>query len=229
MVDPAKIKSGLSLVDERIQKALEKAGRPDDKVTLVAVTKTFPPEYLTTAIEHGVTDIGENRVQEFEAKKPKVKGTARWHLIGHLQRNKVKKAIEIFDIIQSVDSYKLAKEISKRSENDFEILIQVKSSGEESKFGLEMDGAEEEILRIAELDNIRIMGLMTIGRFVEEEALIRKSFTPVKEMFEDLKKHESNKLKMVHLSMGMSSDFELAIEEGANMVRIGSLIFGSRG
>ncbi|HEQ99190.1 MAG TPA: YggS family pyridoxal phosphate-dependent enzyme [candidate division Zixibacteria bacterium] len=229
MVDPDKIKSGLSKVNQRIYKALEKAGRRDDEVTLVGVTKTFPPEYLTIAIECGLTEIGENRVQEFEAKKPKVKGRARWHLIGHLQSNKVKKAIELFDIIQSVDSYKLAKEISKRADGDFEILIQVNSSGEESKFGLEMDGAEEEILKIAELGNIRIMGLMTIGRFVEDETLIRKSFAPVKEMFEELKKYESDRFKMVHLSMGMSSDFELAIEEGANMVRIGSLIFGSRG
>ncbi len=229
MVDPDKIRSGLSEVNERIRKALQKVGRPEDKITLVGVTKTFPPEYLTAAIECGITEIGESKVQEFEAKKPKVKGNARWHLIGHLQRNKVKKALPLFDMIQSVDSYKLAKEISKRAENKFEILIQVNSSGEKSKFGLEMDEAKEEILRIAELENIKIMGLMTIGRFVDDEALIRKSFTPVKEMFEDLKKYESDRLKMVHLSMGMSSDFELAIEEGANMVRVGSMIFGSRG
>jgi pyridoxal phosphate enzyme (YggS family) len=229
MVEPAQIKSRLAEVYERIEKARDKAGRKNEKITLVAASKTFPPEYITAAIESGITDIGENRVQEFEAKKPKVKGSAKWHLIGHLQRNKVAKALELFDIIQSVDSLKLAKEISKRAEKETEILIEVNSSGEKSKYGFAMDKAEEQILKIAELENIRIMGLMTIGRFVDDEILIRKSFAPVKTMFEDLKKFENNRLKMVHLSMGMSGDFELAIDEGANMVRIGSLIFGPRG
>lgn len=229
MIEPAQIKSRLAEVNERIEKARDKAGRKNEKITLVAVTKTFPPELITAAVASGVTDIGENRVQEFEVKKPKVTGSAKWHLIGHLQTNKVTKALELFDIIQSVDSVKLAMEISKRAEKEIEILIEVNSSGEDSKYGFEMDKAKDGILEIAELDNMRIMGLMTIGRFVDDEILIRKSFSPVKKMFDDLKKFENNRLKMVHLSMGMSGDFELAIDEGANMVRIGSLIFGPRG
>ncbi len=229
MIAASEIGSRLEAVRESINNALIKAGRRGDEITLVAVTKTFPAEFLSEAIRCGLTDIGESRVQDFEEKKPKVEGRARYHMIGHLQRNKVKNALELFDMIQSVDSIRLAKEISRRAEKMTEVLVQINSSGEESKYGFDMDEATDRLLEIAELDNLKVMGLMTIGRFTDDETLIRKSFTPVKEMFDDLKKHEHDKLRMVHLSMGMSSDFELAIDEGANMLRIGTQIFGTRG
>jgi len=229
MIVPVDIKKRLAEVNERIRNALISAGRQDAPVTLVAVTKTFPAEYVTTAIECGVTDIGESKVQDSAAKKPLVRGRANWHLIGHLQTNKVRKALEIYDLIQSVDSYKLAREISNRTEREIEILVQVNTSGEDSKFGLEPPLAQEETLRIAELEHIRVMGLMTIGPYVADETAIRKSFGELRRMFEDLKKFENDKLKMAHLSMGMSGDFELALSEGANMLRVGSSIFGPRG
>lgn len=212
-----------------IDQALEKAGRKNEKIILVAVTKTHPPEYIDAVIKCGIGDIGENRVQEFESKRPRVMAQARWHLIGHLQTNKINKALALFDLIQSVDSFKLAEEISNRAENDIEVLIQVNSSGEETKYGFAPDQAKEETLRIAELEHIKVKGLMTIGPFVDDEIMVRKSFAPVKIMFDDLKQFETENVKMDYLSMGMSNDFAWAIAEGANMIRVGSLIFGARG
>ena len=158
MIAPVEIKSRLAEVNERIRNALISAGRADDTVTLVAVTKTFPAEYATAAIACGVTDIGESKVQESEAKQPLVKGSVRWHLIGHLQSNKVRKALEIYDLIQSVDSIKLAHEISKRAERDIEILVQVNTSGEDSKFGFE-PADERERTGYSYLPNWSICGL----------------------------------------------------------------------
>lgn len=223
------IKSRLEKVHDRIEKALISSGREGDSVRLIAVSKTFPAEYLSAAIGYGVTDLGESKVQESASKKPLVEGQARWHLIGHLQSNKVKKALQIYDLIQSVDSFKLAQEISRRAEHEIEILVQVNSSGEESKFGFSLDEAPEQVLEIAQLENVKVMGLMTIGRHAEDEIEIQKSFSDVRKIFEDLKRFENNKLSMTHLSMGMSGDFELALAQGATMLRIGSNIFGPRG
>jgi len=229
MIGLNKMVERLARVNEKLLNACKTAGREGEKVTLVAVSKTFPAEFLDAAISEGVTDLGESRVQEFEAKKPLVKGSARWHLIGHLQKNKVKKALQLFDLIQSVDSFALAEEISRRAEKEIEILVQVNSSGEDSKFGYEPSQLTDEVVKIAELNNIKVSGLMTIGPYTNDESKIRKSYKLVKELFDKLKRFETDKLRMKHLSMGMSGDFELAILEGANMVRVGSLIFGSRG
>jgi len=228
MVVPAQLAERIALVRERIGKALTKAGRSGDSVRLVAVSKTFPAEYVSAAIAAGIGDIGENRVQECAVKKPQVAGSARWHLIGHLQTNKVSKALPLFDLIQSVDSRDLAQEISRRAEREVEVLAQINSSGEKTKHGFAPDSALEDILQLAQLEKIAVRGLMTIGPFVEDERLIRRSFAITRQLFERLKKCEHQKLRMVFLSMGMSSDFELAVAEGSNMVRIGSLIFGAR-
>ena len=229
MVGPEEIETNLARLREEIDRALEKAGRKSESLVLVAVTKTHPAEYIDAAIRYGITDIGENRIQEFESKRPRVMGQARWHLIGHLQKNKINKALALFDLIQSVDSFGLAEEISKRAGKDVEVLVQVNSSGEESKYGFAPDQAKEETLRIAELEHIKVKGLMTIGPFVDDEIMVRKSFVPVKKMFDDLKQFETENVKMDYLSMGMSNDFAWAIAEGANMIRVGSLIFGARG
>ena len=229
MIGPEEIETNLARLRADIDLALEKAGRKNQNIILVAVTKTHPAEYIDAAIKCGITDIGENRVQEFESKRPQVMARARWHLIGHLQTNKINKALALFDLIQSVDSFKLAQEISKRAQADVEILIQVNSSGEETKYGFAPDQAKEETLRIAELEHIKVKGLMTIGPFVDDEIMVRESFIPVKKMFDDLKQSETDNVKMDYLSMGMSNDFPWAIAEGANMIRVGSLIFGARG
>jgi pyridoxal phosphate enzyme (YggS family) len=229
MVGPEEIETNLARLRADIDRALEKAGRKNENIILVAVTKTHPAEYIDAAIKCGITDIGENRVQEFESKRPRVMAQARWHLIGHLQTNKINKALALFDLIQSIDSFKLAEEISKRAQRDVEVLIQVNSSGEETKYGFTPDQAKEETLRIAELEHIKVKGLMTIGPFVDDEIMVRKSFVPVKKMFDDLKQSETDNVKMDYLSMGMSNDFAWAIAEGANMIRVGSLIFGARG
>ncbi len=229
MVGLEEIETNLARLRADIDLALEKAGHKNENITLVAVTKTHPPEYIETAIKCGITDIGENRVQEFESKRPRVKAQARWHLIGHLQTNKINKALALFDLIQSIDSFKLAEEISKRAQNDVEVLIQVNSSGEDSKYGFAPDRAKEETLRIAELEHIKVKGLMTIGPFVDDEIMVRKSFVSVREIFDDLKQSETDNVKMDYLSMGMSNDYAWAIAEGANMIRVGSLIFGARG
>jgi len=229
MVGPDEIETRLAELRRCIDRALERAGREDEKIALVAVSKTFPAEYISAAISYGITDIGENRVQEFESKRPNIKGRARWHLIGHLQKNKINKALKLFDMIQSVDSYKLAQEISNRAQTDVDILIQINCSGEDSKFGFDLSEARDQVLKISELEHVSIKGLMTIGPFVDDENIVRRSFHPVREIFSDLKKHETDRLKMDFLSMGMSNDFEWAIAEGANMIRVGSLIFGQRG
>jgi PLP dependent protein len=229
MINPVEIESRLEVVNGRIENAKSDSGLKNEQITLIAVSKTFPAKYCSKAIACGVTDLGESRIQDTESKIDQVKGSARWHLIGHLQSNKVAKALKLYDLIQSVDSYKLAETISNKAEREFEILVQINSSGEESKFGFSTDEAQDEILKIAELNNIKIMGLMTIGPYVTDETAIRASFTKVRDIFENLKRFENDKMIMKHLSMGMSGDFELAIKEGANMIRIGSLIFGPRG
>lgn len=228
MTSVAEIKKSLEQVNQKIARALESSGRAGDKVTLVTVSKTFSADRISVAISAGASDIGESKVQEFEEKKPKIDGRARWHLIGHLQRNKVKKALPLFDIIQSVDSYKLAKEIDKRAEEPFQVLIQVNCSGEDSKFGLPLAEAGDEILRMAELPNLDIRGIMTIGPLTDDESRIRASYNATRELFESMKQYRKDNLKMEILSMGMSADFELAIAEGATMVRVGSAIFGQR-
>jgi hypothetical protein len=228
MTSVAEIAKRLEQVNQKIARALENSGRAGDPVTLVTVSKTFPAENLSAAISAGASDIGESKVQEFEEKKPEVEGNARWHLIGHLQRNKVKKALPLFDMIQSVDSYKLAKEIDKRAEKPFQVLIQVNCSGEDSKFGLPLADAQDEILKMAELPKLDIRGIMTIGPLTDDESRIRASYSATRELFESMKQYQQENLKMEILSMGMSGDFELAIAEGATMVRVGSAVFGPR-
>ena len=228
MTSVAEIAKRLEQVKQKIARALENSGRAGDPVTLVTVSKTFPAENLSVAISAGASDIGESKVQEFEEKKPKVEGNARWHLIGHLQRNKVKKALPLFDMIQSVDSYKLAREIDKRAEKPFQVLIQVNCSGEDSKFGLPLADAKDKILKMAELPKLDIRGIMTIGPLTDDESRIRASYSATRELFESMKQYQQENLKMEILSMGMSGDFELAIAEGATMVRVGSAIFGPR-
>lgn len=200
-------------------------------VLLLAVTKTHTVEEINEAIDHGVTDIGENKAQEILEKYDRVK-PVRWHMIGHLQTNKVKNIIDKVDLIHSVDSIKLAREISKRAiEHDriMDILIQVNVAGEESKFGVSPDEVEDLIKEILEsCPGIIIKGIMTVAPFDENPDNVSGVFAKTKEIYDKYAKIDNKNLKFEYLSMGMTHDYQVAIEEGSNMIRVGTGIFGKR-
>jgi pyridoxal phosphate enzyme (YggS family) len=225
------VRENLEMVKERIVQACTRAGREPGDVTLVAVTKTVGPERIREAVEAGVKVIGENRVQEAEAKMDALQGEVAWHMVGHLQRNKARKAVEMFDMIQSVDSRRLAGELSKRSAEAgrvLDVLVEVNTSGEETKFGIRPEATLDLLGEISTLPNIAVKGLMTIGSFTDDEKVIRGCFSTLRGLAEEARRACIPKVEMRYLSMGMTSDFELAIEEGSDMVRIGTAIFGPR-
>jgi pyridoxal phosphate enzyme (YggS family) len=223
-------------VKERIKSVCNKVGRNLDEITLVAVTKTIPPEKIIEVIDCGIKNIGENKIQETENKikdeKIKIIGKdIKWHLIGHLQTNKVKKAIEIFDLIHSVDSLRLALEINKKAGNidkKVEILIEVNTSYEDTKFGIEPKDTVKLVEEISKLENIKIKGLMTIGSLTEDKEKIRNCFKTLRKIRDEIREMRIENVDMEHLSMGMTNDFEIAIEESATILRIGTAIFGKR-
>ena len=206
------IAENLAAVEARIRAACERAGRKRSEVTLVAVSKTFPADRVSEAIAAGVTHIGENRVQEARDKKPLVQGSARWHLIGHLQTNKAKDAVRIFDVIETVDSVELAQKVAAR-----EMLLQVNIGEEAQKSGVMPADVEKTVAAIRAIDGARLIGLMAIPPIGDS----RPHFRRLRQL--------RDRLGLEHLSMGMSEDFEAAIEEGSTMVRIGRAIFGPRG
>ncbi len=225
------IKDNLNEVKDRVAQASIRSGRQPEDITLIAVTKTLPVDVINAAMTFGVTDIGENKVQEVMDKYDVILNEPKWHLIGHLQTNKVKYIVDKVSLIHSVDSLRLAEEISKRSEKVekvMDILIQINVADESTKFGIQREEIFELVEQVAELPNIRIKGLMAIAPNTDDEAALRKYFSEMKDIFETLKKTMYNKTDMTYLSMGMSNDYEIAIEEGANMVRIGTGIFGAR-
>lgn len=218
----------MSSVQDNFQKINKETG---DDVLLVAVTKTHPADIINEAIDAGATDIGENKAQEIMDKYDQVK-PVRWHMIGHLQTNKVKYIIDKVDMIHSVDSLKLAKEINKRAANHdkiMDVLVQVNSAQEESKFGVTSEETGELIDAIlANCPNVKICGLMCIAPFDENPDNVRKYFAELKKLYDDYKKIEHDNLDFKYLSMGMSHDYNVAIEEGSNLVRVGTAIFGER-
>ena len=225
------IRANLARINEQIKASAEACGRSADDVLLVAVSKTRTPEEINIAIDAGVTDIGENKVQEIMDKYDAVK-PVKWHMIGHLQTNKVKYIIDKVSMIHSVDSYKLAVEIDKRAKSHgitMDILLQVNSAQEESKFGITTDETEKLIKDILEnCENIRIRGLMCIAPFAEDHEEIKVYFEEVRKQYDQFGKIEHERLDFKYLSMGMSHDFPVAIEAGSNLVRVGSAIFGAR-
>jgi pyridoxal phosphate enzyme (YggS family) len=217
------INRNIQEVRERIARAATKAGRSPDKVTIIAVTKTVADTAIREAIESGITDLGESRVQEAQRKIEQLSGCEPrpvWHMIGHLQRNKVQTALEIFDIIHSIDSVRLAQEISAQSERIVPVLLEVNVSGEETKGGFPANGLAEALTEISKMPNLSIRGLMTIAPWVDDPEEVRPVFRKLREL--------RDSLGVEHLSMGMSDDFEIAVEEGATMVRLGRIIFGER-
>ena len=225
------IRANLQTVHGRIEEACGRAGRDPGQVTLAAVSKTRTPEEINTAIDAGVTDIGENKVQEIMDKYDAIK-PVRWHMIGHLQTNKVKYIIDKVDLIHSVDSLKLAKEINKRAgqhELTMDILIQINPAQEESKFGVSLEETEGLIREILDsCENVRIRGLMSVAPIAEDPNDVRVYFDGVKKKYDELGQIDHPRLDFKYLSMGMSHDFEVAIEAGSNLVRVGSAIFGER-
>ncbi len=223
------ISDNLRQLHGRIVEACEEYNRDADDITIIAITKTHPAAAMKMAVAAGIHNIGESRIQEAEPKIKEVGQIGRFHMIGHLQTNKVKKAVEYFDVIQSVDSYKLADEINRRAEEIdrvMECYIEVNCSGEEQKYGVHPDTVPELINRILNLDNINLTGLMTVGPLTDDPDDIRKAFRKCQELFKAGRDIIGDDFDT--LSMGMSDDFPLAIAEGSTMIRIGTGIFGPR-
>jgi pyridoxal phosphate enzyme (YggS family) len=227
----ATISDRLDQVKRRIAAACERAGRDPASVALVAVTKTVPVERIQQAVDAGVGLLGENRVQEAASKAQGVRGDVVWHLVGHLQTNKVKRAVGAFGMIQSVDSLELAREIGKRAAEQskrMDVLVEVNTSGEATKFGVRPEESVDLVAKIAEVMHVSVKGLMTIGAFTPDEKAVRACFKRLRDLRERIQDAKIESASMDYLSMGMTSDFETAIEEGSNMVRIGAAIFGPR-
>ncbi len=225
------IRENIDAVNRIKGEAAVKSGRKAEDVLLCAVTKTRTADEINKAIDAGITDIGENKVQEIMDKFDSVK-PVRWHLIGHLQTNKVKYIIDKVSMIHSVDSLHLAQEIDKRAAQHgitMDILIQVNSAQEESKFGISTDETEGMIRDILDkCPNIRIRGLMCIAPFAENPEDVRVYFAQVKKLYDEYSSIEHKNLDFKYLSMGMSHDYEVAILEGSNLIRVGTAIFGER-
>ena len=225
------IRENIAHINQLKAEAAQRSGRSGEDVLLVAVTKLHGVDEINEAIDCGITDIGENKVQEIMDKYEHVK-PVRWHLIGHLQTNKVKYIIDKVSIIHSVDSLKLAQEINKRAQQHnltMDILIQVNSAEEESKFGITTEETGQLIRDILDsCENIRIRGLMCIAPFEENPEDVRVYFAEVKKLYDEYGKMEHPHLDFKYLSMGMSGDFHVAIEEGSNLIRVGTSIFGAR-
>lgn len=218
-------------VEERIQRACERSGRNRSDVTLIAVSKTKPVQMIREAMEAGAEVFGENKVQELCEKYEVLPKELRWHMIGHLQRNKVKYVVGRAELIHSVDSLRLAEEISReavKKDVQVNILIEVNVAEEESKFGVRTEDTEALIRKAALLPNICIKGLMTIAPYVEDPEENRPVFRTLGKLAVDIKKKNIDNVSMDVLSMGMTGDYEVAVEEGATMVRVGTGIFGER-
>jgi pyridoxal phosphate enzyme (YggS family) len=224
------IRDKLNSVLKRMEAAAVKSGSDRSGIVLVCVTKEAGVKEASEAIQAGATDIGENRVQDAVAKYEALdrRDGIRWHLIGHLQTNKVKKALRIFDMIHSVDSLRLAEEIQKEAEKISKmqsILIEVNVSGEAAKYGVSPESLEDLIKSIRGMKNLMLLGLMTMAPYSGNPEDARPHFRRLRELRDSLSSYNCDNIEMKHLSMGMSGDFEVAIEEGADIVRIGSAIF----
>lgn len=225
------LKENLANVEKNIEQACKNAGRSRDEVTLIAVSKTKPVEMLQEIYDENIHDFGENKVQELCSKMEQLPSDIRWHMIGHLQRNKVKYIVGKVELIHSVDTYRLAEEINiqaKKQNVIVPILVEVNIAHEESKFGISAEDAILLVEEISKLENIRIKGLMTIAPYVENPEDNRLYFRKIKQLSVDITNKNIDNVFMEILSMGMTGDYMVAIEEGATMVRVGTGIFGER-
>lgn len=225
------IAANVAAVQERIYAACERSGRDPSEVTLIAVSKTKPVSDIYAAMDAGMTCFGENKVQELTGKIDTIGDGVHWHMIGHLQKNKVKYIVGRVELIHSVDSVELAEKIQNEAEKksvNVDILVEVNVAQEESKFGITTDEAIAMVEEIAKFPNIRIQGLMTIAPFTDDPEENRPYFRNLKKLAVDIKSKNIDNVTMSILSMGMTGDYEVAVEEGATMVRVGTGIFGER-
>lgn len=228
-MDESLIAANLNQIRLNVERRCLAKGVDPAGITILGVTKSFPAEIASMGVKAGLTELGENKVQEAEKKIPRVRPRPRWHLIGHLQTNKAKKAVEIFDVIESIDSLNLAEVISKRAmetSKGIEVYLQVNSSGEKTKHGFEPVEIYECADKINKLPGLKLNGLMTLGPLTENLDLVKRSFELTRGIFEKLSLELGKGFRT--LSMGMSGDFELALDYGANEIRIGTAIFGPR-
>ena len=225
------IAENIRSVEQRIQAACARAGRRRDEVTLICVTKTMPVTDLQEAYDEGQRNFGENRVQEITEKYPLLPDDIRWHMIGHLQRNKVKYLMDRVVMIHSVDSASLARTISKeavKAGRTMDILLEVNAAGEESKFGLSYEEVLPLVREIAPLPGLHICGLMTVAPYTDDPETNREFFKKLRDLSVDIDRQSLDNVSTHTLSMGMTGDFEVAIEEGATHIRVGTAIFGKR-
>lgn len=225
------IQENLKQVEENIKKACLKVGRDPSEVTLIAVSKTKPVDAIRQAMDYGIRDFGENKVQELTKKIEEIPEKLNWHLIGHLQRNKVKYIIDNTCLIHSVDSVRLAMQIDEEASKKgviANILIEVNIAKEESKCGVAKEELLEVLREIKNLKHIYVKGLMTIAPYVENAEENRKYFSEMYKLFIDMRSENADNIRMEILSMGMTGDYQVAVEEGATMVRVGTGIFGER-
>jgi pyridoxal phosphate enzyme (YggS family) len=226
------ILENIDIVRRRIEQACRRAGRDSSEVTLLAVSKTFSADRIREAVRAGLRDIGENYVQELLEKRNQLSAEdIRWHFVGHLQSNKVKYIAGWIDLIHAVDTGGLAAEIDRRARaagRVLDLLVEVNTTGENSKFGVRPSDTVEFVRSLASLKNVRVAGLMTIGPFLPDPEGSRPMFNELRLLKERVARLGQGNVTMRHLSMGMTGDFEVAIEEGATIVRIGTAIFGSR-
>ncbi len=225
-----RVTASLPKIQDRISEAAGRSGRSSEEVTLVAVTKAHPIEAVQAALSHGLFDLGENRMEELAWKHATVEdGRAQWHMIGHVQRRKAPRLVGIADLVHSIDSVRLAERLSRAAVEAGEVvpvLVQVNTSGEESKGGFQGGGLRDEVLNVLVLPGLEVRGLMTMAPFTSVEASLRRTFEGVRILHEELRAFEG--YCGDHLSMGMTNDFEIAIEEGSTMIRIGTALFGKR-
>lgn len=225
------IESNIVLLKERIKSACARTGRNSDDIMLVAVTKTIDIERINEAVKCGIKMLGENRVQEIMDKYGRTESDVSWHMIGHLQTNKVKYIVDKVSMIHSVDSLKLVDEIDKRFKSYgriIDVLVEINIGKEESKHGINPEDTLQFIINASKYDNVRIKGLMTVAPALDDLEKVRPYFKAMKKLFDGIKSNRIDNVDMVYLSMGMTNDFEIAIEEGANIIRIGTGIFGPR-
>jgi pyridoxal phosphate enzyme (YggS family) len=223
--------SNINAIKQKIVAAAQRAGRDPLSIKLMAVTKTVPPERILKAIEAGLTMLGENYVQEAKDKIAAIGDHAQWHMIGHLQTNKAKYAVKLFDCVHSVDRLELAQELDKRAgqiKRKLNVLIEVNVSKEESKSGTEKTQALELVRQVAHFPNLAVRGLMTMAPYSDNPENSRPYFKALRDLRDDINRANIAGISMEELSMGMTDDFEVAIEEGATIIRIGRAIFGKR-
>lgn len=232
------IESNLLKLKQKIQKVCVNCGRDPKEIYIIAVSKTFPVDAVASAMDYNQLDFGENRVQELLGKEKELRDRIiHWHLIGHLQTNKVKFIVPFVFLVHSLDSLKLAQKINSEAAaigRTVKCLVQVNTSGEDQKSGCDAKYTLKLVKEISLLENIRIKGLMTIGKIMADEKdpaereVVRGNFRQLREIFEEIKSHNIPGVDMKYLSMGMTSDYDIAVEEGSNMLRVGSAIFGKR-